>query len=176
MSLLPLLAFVILVFAFTYTRTNMKRKRMARLSWNDLVARLEPVPNDGISAVAVDYLRPEGGQLKIETNEIWELIGGPDGVNRMYANSEVLVALAQYVRRWNPAESAVFAERMRRDAVSLRRAVFMLSFGVMVGNNSVYGPFNLQEAASAYYLMRERLLALYETNHAGRYERLAAAL
>ena len=91
-------------------------------------------------------------------------------------NVETMLALAHYAERWNPAESAVVAERMRRDAVSLRRAVFMLSLGMMVGNSSVYGPFDLQEAASAYYLMRERLLALYETNHAGRYERLAAAL
>jgi hypothetical protein len=30
--------------------------------------------------------------------------------------------------------------------------------------------------ASSYYLMRQRLLVLYETNHAGLYPRLAEAL
>lgn len=38
------------------------------------------------------------------------------------------------------------------------------------------GAFNVQEAASAYWLMRERLLALYQTSHAGRYPRLVDAL
>jgi hypothetical protein len=37
-------------------------------------------------------------------------------------------------------------------------------------------PFNVHEAASAYYLMRQRLLALYETSHAGLYPALAAVL
>jgi hypothetical protein len=46
---------------------------------------------------------------------------------------------------------------------------FLVGFGV-------HGPFHVQEAASAYYLMRRRLLALYETSHVGRYSRLAAAL
>ena len=35
---------------------------------------------------------------------------------------------------------------------------------------------HVQEAASAYYLMRARLLALYETSHAGRYPALSAVL
>ena len=52
----------------------------------------------------------------------------------------------------------------------------MLFVRYLLGSDHMLGPFHLQEATSAYYLMRERLLALYETSHAGRYERLAAAL
>jgi len=37
-------------------------------------------------------------------------------------------------------------------------------------------PLNAQEASSSYYLMRQRLLALYETSHICRYPALAAAL
>jgi hypothetical protein len=37
-------------------------------------------------------------------------------------------------------------------------------------------PFHLHEAASSYYLMRQRLLALYQTSHAGLYPRLAEVL
>ena len=37
-------------------------------------------------------------------------------------------------------------------------------------------PLHAQEASSAYYLMRQRLLSLYETSHVSRYPALAAAL
>jgi hypothetical protein len=37
-------------------------------------------------------------------------------------------------------------------------------------------PFYIHEASAAYYLMRQRLLALYETSHAGLLPRLSAAL
>jgi len=37
-------------------------------------------------------------------------------------------------------------------------------------------PLEAQEASSAYYLMRQRLLSLYETSHVCRYPVLAAVL
>ena len=37
-------------------------------------------------------------------------------------------------------------------------------------------PFDMQEAASVYYLMRERLLALYGASHIGRHQHLALVL
>jgi hypothetical protein len=37
-------------------------------------------------------------------------------------------------------------------------------------------PLHAQEASSAYYLMRQRLLSLYETSHECRYPALAASL
>ena len=114
--------------------------------------------------------------MQIETDELWSLIGGYDGVRRMYSNSAVLLALASYTQRWNPGESVIVVERMRRDAILLRRASQRLFLRYLFESDRTTGPFSLQEATSAYYLMRERLLALYETSHAGRYAQLAAAL
>jgi hypothetical protein len=37
-------------------------------------------------------------------------------------------------------------------------------------------PFQIQEAAAAYYLMRQRLLTLYSATHSGRYPALAAVI
>jgi hypothetical protein len=45
-----------------------------------------------------------------------------------------------------------------------------------IGVKQVRIPFYLHEAASSYYLMRQRLLALYQTNHAGLYPRLVEVL
>jgi hypothetical protein len=114
--------------------------------------------------------------MEFNPNELWEMIGKADGLRRMYANAEVLIALASYAHRWNPAESVVVGERMRRDGITLRRATFALSVGLTLGYDKLRVPFSVQEAASAYYLMRTRLLALYETSHAGRRPYLADAL
>ena len=94
----------------------------------------------------------------------------------MYDNSSGLLALAAYTQRWNPGESVIVVERMRRDGILLRRATQHMLLRHFFGSDQTRGPFSLQEATSAYYLMRERLLALYETSHAGRYAQLAAAL
>ena len=51
----------------------------------------------------------------------------------------------------------------------------MLSLTI-TGHHWVSVPFHLQEAASAYYLMRERLLALYETSHIALLPQLAQAV
>ncbi len=176
MSFLVLFGLMIVFVGFPLVRTRIKVSRLARLSWDELVAKLEPVPVAGISAVALDYLQPVKGQLRIEPNELWVMIGEAEGIQRMYANAEILIALAAYTRQWNFHESVIVAERMRRDGVALRRATMRLSLGSVLRYGAVLGPFNVQEAASAYYLMRQRLLALYETSHAGRYPRLAAAL
>ncbi len=176
MSFQILFGLTIVFVGLPLVRTRIKVSRLARLSWDELVAKLEPVPSEGISTVALDYLQPAKGQISIEPNSLWAMVGEAEGMRRMSANAEVLIALAAYARRWNFHESVIVAERMRRDGLALRRAMMRLSFGTALGFSQVRGPFNVQEAASAYYLMRQRLLALYETSHAGRYPLLAAAL
>lgn len=176
MSYPVLFSAVIVCVGIAIVRTQMLASRLSRLGWDDLLARLEPVPMEGVAAVALDYLHPGKGQLRIETSELWVMIGGDEGVRRMHANATILIALAGYAQRWNPVESSIVTERMRRDGVTMRRAALQLSLGFFDRRGNVRGPFNVQEVASAYYLMRQRLLALYETSHAGRYPQLAASL
>ena len=175
MTFLVPFAAAILCIGFALVKTHIRSSRLSRLSWEELVAKLEPLPAEGIASVALEYLHPMKGQIGIETDQLWTLIGGADGLQRMRANADVLIALAGYAQRWNFNESVIVAERMRRDAILLKRATFRLGLNVAFGRGEVRGPFNVQEAASAYYLMRQRLLALYETSHMGRYSSLAAA-
>jgi hypothetical protein len=65
---------------------------------------------------------------------------------------------------------------MRHDAVQLKRAIFRLQFDMMIRRSQIRAPFYIHQAASAYYLMTKRLLALYETSHAGLLPRLAEAM
>ena len=156
--------------------TNRTSSSLSRLEWDDLLARLKPVSTDGLCQIALDYLQPGKDQTRIETDELWKLIGGFEGIRRIAANADVLLALAGYAQRWNPKESLIVAERMRRDGIALRRASRKLLLSLPLGLGRARGPFNVQEAAGAYYLMRQRLLALYETSHVGRYPQLAAVV
>jgi hypothetical protein len=175
----PLFLTIVLVLGFAFVRTRLQVSRMTRLgqlSWEDLLSKLEPVPIHEIAMIAHEYLEPRKGQPELDANELWAMIGQADGLRRMYANAEILMALASYAQRWNFDESVIVCERMRRDGLTLRRATFALSSVMTLGYDSVQVPFSVQEAASAYYLMRARLLALYETSHAGRFPQLAATL
>jgi len=130
--------------------------------------------------VAIDYLTPHRGQIDMEPKQIWESLGGFEGLKRMRQNAEIMLALAAYAQQWNFEEAVIVTERMRMDAASLRRAVRRVELGMLPGQLlprfSITLPLNAQEASSSYYLMRQRLLALYETSHVCRYPALAAAL
>ena len=155
-------------------------RTMAQREWHDLVAELQPVDFEGVSAVATDYLTPRRGQIDLEPIKIWQFLGGYEGLKKMRKNAEIMLALAAYAQRWNFEEAVVVTERMRMDAVSLRRAIRRVELGLIPARLLRRFRFTLplyaQEASSAYYLMRQRLLALYETSHVSRYPVLAASL
>ncbi len=176
MSFLALFGSVVVLLIVALFRTHLTGSRLSRLSWEELVAKLTPVETEGITTVALEYLHPSKGQLGMEPNVIWEKIGGSEGLARMRANADVLIALAAYAQCWNFHEGVVVAERMRHDGLALRRAARRITFGLVLGYGRVRGPFYVHEVASSYYLMRQRLLALYETSHVGRYPQLAATL
>jgi hypothetical protein len=155
-------------------------RKLALLDWNDLVAGLYRLDIVELSAVAMDYLTPRRSQIDMEPNEIWEFLGGYEGLKRMRENAQIMLALAAYAQRWNFDEAVIVTERMRLDAATLRRAIRRVELGMipakLLRHFRITLPLHAQEASSAYYLMRQRLLALYETSHASRYPTLAAAL
>ena len=155
-------------------------RKMAQMDWKTLVDRLYHLNVDELSAVAVDYLTPHRGQVDLEPNQIWESLGGYDGLRRMRENAEIMLALAAHAQQWNFTEAVIVTERMRMDAANLRRAVRRVELGLipfmLARHFQVTLPLHAQEASSAYYLMRQRLLSLYETSHAGRYSLLADSL
>jgi hypothetical protein len=155
-------------------RTQVSAALLAKLGWEDLIARLKPVETDGITAVALEHLRP--GYSGAEIPDMWEMIGGAKGLSRMRSNSDVLIALAAHAQHWNLEEGSAVVERMRRDGLALRRAVIGIAIGKTYGYGKGRVGSYIQEAASAYYQMRLRLLGLYEATHAARYSTLAAAL
>jgi len=181
-SVFPYLVFGALICAFAglVLRDRFSSRPGTKQEWQQLVARLSPLNIVELSAIAVDYMTPHRNQIEIEPDEIWEFIGGYEGLKKMRANAEIMLALAVCAQQWNFDEAVIVKERMRHDAVSLRRAIRRVELGfipsTLLRRFHYSLPLNAQEASSSYYLMRLRLLALYETSHAGRYSTLAAAL
>jgi hypothetical protein len=175
-SVLAVICALLCVLAFLLLQILKLRRR----GWHNLVADLYRLDMVELSAVATDYLTPSRNQIDLEPNEIWEFLGGYRGLRRMRENAEVMLALAAYAQRWNFAEAVIVTERMRMDDALLRRAVRQVELGLipsrLLRRYRLTLPLHAQEASSAYYLMRQRLLCLYQTSHAGLYPKLAAAL
>ncbi len=148
--------------------------------WQDLLARVQQVDLQGVTIVALDYLHPQYDQTSIQPAALWKLVGDHQGLRRMSANADLMLALAAHAQHWNFDEAVIVSERMRRDALRLRRAVSKIEFGFLpfsfLRGFYVRTPFHIQEAAAAYYLMRQRLMALYASSHSGRLPALSAVL
>jgi hypothetical protein len=154
--------------------------RVDRRSWTDLVAAIERIEFERVKSVARDYLDPQEGQIALEPTDMWLMLGGRDGLRRMRQNARLMLLLAAHAQQWNFDEGVIVTERIRRDALRLQTAVRQIEMALLLHRvmrrSATLIPFHLHEAASSYYLMRQRLLALYQTSHAGLYPRLAEVL
>ncbi len=181
-ALAPFALFLLAIAGFAVFALFARRSsiRLDNSSWNSLLAKIERVDFEGLHCVARDFLEPQPGQTAMEPEVIWHMLGGELGLRRMRVNADLLLHMAAFAAQWNDEEGVIVAERMRRDALRLRTALRQVRLGmlsqVVTGKHWVSVPFQLQEAASAYYLMRQRLLALYETSHEGLLPQLALAV
>ena len=165
-GLLTILGILLLL---TVVRSQGRDRRISLMTWNDLATALQPVKAEGITALARDHLEPEGKQEKRAPDEIWAMVGGVDGLIRMKENSNIFIALASYAQRESFEDDTMAAARMRRDDLALRRAVLGLALGKAFGYGKSRVSLYVHEAASAYYLMQRRLLALYRASEPGLY-------
>ena len=161
-------------------KSQLSAIRVDRRSWQDLVSQLKRIEFQRVTSVARDYLEPREGQISLEPTDMWLMLGGREGLRRMRENAKLMLLLAAHAQQWNFDEGVIVTERMRRDALRLRSSVrrieFALTFNIVMRRSATLIPFHLHEAASAYYLMRQRLLALYQTSHSGLYPKLAEVL
>ncbi len=165
-----------LVVGAVQLRWVFARRRLLARSWDEVLEAVEHVDFMGVRTVAQCYLQPDKDQLRVEPNEMWTLLGGLEGINRMQKNAAAMLDLAVYAERWNDTEGPVIAEMIRRDAARLQSAVTRIQLTFFLGFGFVKAPFHVQEAAATYYLMRSRLLGLYANGHAALVPRLAEAL
>lgn len=154
---------LILIAGYYYWRN----RRSSPVDFEDLFAQLTWIDRNNIAQVALDLVdpsgRPKAGEAAatMEPSQLWDLIGGLDGLETMERNSEVLIALAFYVQQRYPGALPI-AERLRLDARELKWHVARLRGAAEKGNLQVSFPFYAQRAVVTYYLMTRRVLELYE--------------
>ena len=144
-----------------------RSRRSPAAGWEQLLASLTSIDRNNIALVALDLVdesgRPKGSHeaATLEPAQLWELVGGLEGLEVLERNSEVLIELACYVQQWYP-EALVVAERLRLDARELKWHVSRLKGAAQKGNLHISFPFYAQRAVVTYYLMTRRLLDLYQ--------------
>jgi hypothetical protein len=154
---------VLIVIAGYYYWRN---RRSSPAQFEDLFAQLKWIDRNHIAQVALDLVDPSGRSkvdeeaATLEPSQLWNLIGGLDGLEIMERNSEVLIALAFYIQQWYP-EALPIAERLRLDARELKWHVTRLQGAAQKGNLQISFPFYAQRAVVTYYRMTRRVLELY---------------
>jgi hypothetical protein len=82
----------------------------------------------------------------------------------MESNIAILLALVHYIHRCDPSRSTEVAHQMERDALALRRALIALGLNMLGMKSAVNGPACVNEAASSYYLMKERVMLVKDSS------------
>jgi hypothetical protein len=156
-------------------------RQSSRLNWESIVQRLVWVDPKIVARIALDLVNESGqaeeapGRERLEPTRIWEMIGGLDGLEKLKANSRVLIDLATHLERSYP-DALVVAEELRLDARELEWHVGRLEGAAGTGNLEISFPFYAQRAIVAYYKMTRQVLALYEGKHSPFFAYLEKAL
>ena len=148
-------------------RYYLKARRAAGDSWEVLFGRLIAIDREKIALIASDLmegtgdLTPREADTELEPEQIWELMGGMEGMAALESNCEVLIDLAAYVQRWYP-EALTVAEQLRLDARAIQWHLERLKGAARAGNLESAFPEYAQRAVATYYRMTQNVLALYE--------------
>lgn len=136
------------------------------VSWQSLVGRLKAVNRDSITRVALD-LESEGQQENSEglsDSEIWDLVGGLEGLKAMEQNCDVLIDMAAYVQRWHP-EAVAVAEELRISARQIKWHIARIQGATKTGKTETTFASYAQNAVAIYYAMTKTLLQLYQVSN-----------
>jgi len=144
----------------------LRMRKASSATWSDILNRLIEVDRDRIAFVALDLVNETGkqrevGDSEIDPSNLWDLIGGIDGLEVLEKNCDVFIDLACYVQRWHP-EALVVAEQLRLNAREIKWHVARLKGAQETGNLRSSYPLYAQRAVATYYIMTRHLLALYE--------------
>ena len=160
---------------------RLRAQRVSGEAWETLLGRLTAVDRDKVALIASDLLggsaeaEQQGAADCFEPEQIWELIGGLEGLEVLAANCDVLIDLACYVQQWYP-EALVVAEQLRLNAREIKWHLGRLKGAARVGNLDSAFPDYAQRAISTYFLMTQHLLALYQSANLPGYGELSRAI
>jgi hypothetical protein len=169
---------VLIIVAVVYIR---RLRGSTRKTWEGLLENLISVDRQAIESVALDAIvssgerRTDAEARELSRHQIWNLLGGLDGVERLESNSRILIEMAAYLQRWHP-EAVETAEKLRLEARKLEWHVGRLRAAKGNGSLELHFASYGQDAAISYYLMVQRLLVLYRENELFLFGELQKAL
>ena len=154
-------AFLLILLAFGICAVR-KMRRRSEVSWDTLFTRLQAVNRENIARIALDLdENANWNAVELRASDIWNLVGGMDGLLILEANCEVLIDMACYVQRSHP-EALPIAEELRVSARQLRWHVSRLQGAEKTGKlESAFASY-AQQAVGTYYRMTQSVLGLYE--------------
>ena len=161
------IAAFLVVLATIAVRSYRRAGKSSDGDWERLLKRLQVVDRSSIAEVALDIIDESGQQRRdegsaiLEPEQIWKLVGGLKGLEVLKTNCAVLIDLAFYVQQWYP-EALVVAEELRLSAREIEWHVERLKSAERTGKLKSAFAMYAQPAVGKYYLMTQRLLALYE--------------
>ena len=149
-----------------YYLRHRRRRHLPYGSWESLLSRISTINRDHLALISQNLLNEsEPGRAddfsELNATQIWSLIGGLEGLEAMERNCAVLVDLAFYVQQWYP-EASVVAEQLRLNAREVAWHVSRLKGAAKTGKLEIFFADYARPAVTTYYLMTQRVLALYE--------------
>lgn len=144
-----------------------RARRSSKRDWEQLLHRLKNVDRNSIAEVALDIIdesgqrRSDEGSALLEPSEVWRLVGGLDGLEVLEANCAVLIDLVFYLQQWYP-EALTAAEQLRLNAREIEWNIGRLRSAQKTGKLESVFVMYAQPAVATYYLMTQRVLAIYE--------------
>lgn len=156
-----------------------RQRALSNTTWQDLLGRLKHTDRVNISIIALDLLdgqtSHERTRDELDPDTIWELAGGMEGLAALEVNCDVLVDMAAYVQQRYP-EALVIAEQLRLNSREVKWHIDRLRGAAATGNLMTSFPEYAQRAIATYYLMTERVVALYQANNLPEVSELQVAI
>lgn len=145
---------------------SLRARKRRDTTWDDLLQRLTRIDRDAIATIARDAeddssgdSASPGGNFELGSDEIWQLLGGLEGLETLENNCRVLVDIATYVQRYYP-EALVVAEQLRLNAREIEWHVGRLKGAAQTGNLQASFADYAQRAVVTYTHMTRLVLEL----------------
>ena len=167
-----ILACVALLLIMALLRGEIRKIKLAQKTWDELLREVRSVNIGGITLAAL----ASDPKAAFEPDEVWMMIGGWEGLTRMQANANLLIALASHAPLWKSHERSAVREQMWCDARAIHKAIRRIRFQRLLGRTNKFASSDTVQTAYAYYRMSDSLLRLFGRSTSHRYCQLTAVV
>ena len=169
-----------LTIVFVVVRYSLRARRLRNNSWESLVERIFRLNAENVALVALDLIEEDGTLRRSEipelsADQVWNLVGGMDGLERIEANCEIFIEIAMYLQTAYPG-ALLIAEEFRSKTRHIQWHINRLRAGGRNGNLTANFPAYAQRAVASYYLMSKQLVELCEQTHFDGLDQLRVAI